>query len=214
MHACQFDLLAEAARDEDHLTKATQDYLNLRNLLQTPNTRGEFRSKFAAHYGINAARPSKQWRDRYFEILFDFQTELPADAHVYALRELYEVQSQKGRHKLHLSFVSKLVAIHDETHPIFDQNVKNFFGLCAPEIGSLDFRIAGFMQNLGEIRLRYNAWMEHGRFAATIENLRDTIPGMDDCHHIRICDFLVWWVGAHHSIDRKKKVRRDAAAPL
>lgn len=115
------------------------------------------------------------------------------------ITRIVSVTANKKDHALQFSFVSKLVAIHDEQEPIFDRYVQSYFGLGPPSLAGLtEFRISGFLQNLDEIGRRYRAWSDYEPFAAILDGLRQNIPGLKDCHSFRICDFLVWSVGKKH----------------
>jgi len=198
MNNCELKLLAEAAADRKHLTETTGVYLKLRNLLNEPSSdaESEFRELFSKYYGINAAGLTNEWKDKYFQLLFSFKQEMPDEPHRIALRELFALQRLKRDNALQFSFVSKLVAIHDERQPLFDRYVQSYFGLGPPSLTALtEFRISGFLQNLDEIRRRYESWLAYEPFAEILRNLRRESPGLANCHSVRICDFLVWSVG-------------------
>ncbi len=201
MDDCEFKLLAEAAADTKYLTKTTGTYLTLRRLLYGPTSDAgsEFRKLYSKYYGLNAAGLTKEWKQKYFELLFCFRDKMPDNPHRVALHILYPLPRIKKDQALQFSFVSKLVAIHDEQQPIFDRYVQSYFGLGPPSLAGLtEFRKLGFLQNLSEIGKRYRAWSEYEPFAAILGELREKVPGLTDCHSIRICDFLVWSVGKKH----------------
>src|SRR5581483_4292757 len=131
-----------------------------------------------------------EWLDRYFELLFAFDR-LRAEPYHDLLLELYQLPRRKGDQSLQFSFVSKLVAFHDERQPLYDSNVGSFFGLGPPEVGPIEFRISGFVDNLKEIARRYCNWCEHEEFAAILDDVRARHPGLAACHSVRLCDFLV-----------------------
>ena len=193
----ELQLLTEVATDRRQLSKTIDGYLKLRALLrQSPNAAGEFKKSFSSYYGLNGAGLSDDWKAKYFELLFNFGKKMPKDAHSVALRELLPIKRRKGDTALQFSFVTKLVAIHDEREPLFDKFVQNYFGLGAPTLRGLDeFRISGFLKNLDEIKRRYAVWLKNPRFQKVIQNLRSEYPDLKDCHPIRLCDFLVWAVG-------------------
>jgi hypothetical protein len=91
--------------------------------------------------------------------------------------------------------VSKLVAIHDESRPLYDRHVRNFFGIWKPGIGSTDFQISGFIKNLSLIQQEYQSWSSDDDFKIILNCAQNKIPELKKCHENRICDFLVWTAG-------------------
>jgi hypothetical protein len=135
-----------------------------------------------------------------FSLAIFFSREMPNEPHRVALEKLLPIERIKGDKALQFSFVSKLVAIHDEQQPIFDRYIGFFFGIGPPSLMLLpEFRIMGFLQNLAEIRRRYEAWSKDKMFTEVLCDLRRKIPDLADCHEVRICDFLVWSVGKKYS---------------
>lgn len=207
MNDCELELLKKAAADREQLSKTTDVYLKLRGLLADTSPDGErsFSELFSKYYGLNSAGLTSEWKEKYFSLLFAFREKVPDEPHRFALRELFRLPRRKGDNALQFSFVSKLVAIHDERQPLYDVFLQSYFGLGPPANGlPLEFRISGFLQNLNEIGRRYQAWAEYESFAAILRDLRRTFPGIANCHSVRICDFLVWSVGKNAS-------RRDMA---
>ena len=109
----------------------------------------------------------------------------------YFLLDLYDYERRQGDKALQFSFVSKLVAFHDEARPLYDQNVRNFFGLSPPKTGTNEFKIRGFVQNLNEITRRYAHWIQEEQFMEILSCMRERCPALTSRHPIRLCDFLV-----------------------
>lgn len=192
----QLELVAQAA-----LKIKGQDvapYFKLRDLLRRPGgpDRAAFRKQFERFYGLNAAGLTEAFKSRYFDLLFELKLG-PASVPPFEelLRELYPIVRRQGDRILAASFVSKLVAMHDESWPLYDRHVSQFFGIDVPSIGSLAFRIAGFVENLTAIRRHYFAWGEAAEFQRCVSELTRQFSAMSSCHPVRICDFLVWTVG-------------------
>jgi hypothetical protein len=144
---------------------------------------------------LNIGGLTTDWKNRFFELLFNCETHKVLDPYTPILTELYNFPRLKGDHILAFSFVSKLVAIHDESRPIFDAHVSNFFGLRAPSIGPTEHRISGFLANLNYIQKTYEAWSIDHRFTPLLKNLTARYSDLSTCHHSRLCDFLVWTIG-------------------
>lgn len=202
MDDTEFKLLSDAAKDTKHIASTTTKYVTLRKMLADTSSDGEkaFRHKFSSYYKLNHAGLTNKWKDEYFKLLFSFRKKMPNEPHQHVLRILFQIERQQGGKALQFSFVSKLVGIHDESQPIFDQYVKRYFGLGPPSLMALpEFRISGFLRNLAEIGRRYAVWSDDAKFAAILHGLRATVPELAQCHPVRICDFLVWSVGKKYT---------------
>jgi hypothetical protein len=192
----QLPLMKAAADALDF--KPVRTYARLRQLLsmEGAEARRTFETEFTRYYGLNAGGVTPQFREVYFDRLYSLRGEaINESCYASLLRELYEIRRHIGDRALHCSFVSKLVAIHDESRPLFDKYVSFFFGLTAPRSASVDLRIAGFVFNLETVRANYHAWTEDAQFLAVLEDLRVRIPELWGCHLVRACDFLVWQAG-------------------
>lgn len=192
----QVDLVSQAAaqiRESD-----IAPYFELRDMLlrNEGHERPLFREQFAKFYGLNAAGVTDIFKARYFELFFDLRVQ-PGVLPPYEalLLALHPIKRRKGDNILAASFVSKMVAMHDESRPLFDRHVSHFFGIDVPSAGSLEFRIAGFVANLDAIRGRYLAWNRERKFLSIAMALKKRISRLTSCHDVRICDFLVWTVG-------------------
>jgi hypothetical protein len=194
LSAYQFKLLQAAARE---LQPADVDpYLKLRALLRQDGAaaRAGFCKLFAQYYGLNVAGLTQAWKNRYFELLFAFEPGR-ADPYTGLLRELYKFPRRQGDRALQFSFVSKLVAMHDEAQPIFDKHVKAFFNLKSPTSGLVGERIAELRAQLRKVRESYESWAVDPQFQPVLAILQKMQPGLAECHPSRLCDFLVWTVG-------------------
>ena len=169
-------------------------YIKLRTLL--PEKSMVFRNLFKNYYRLNNAFLSEAFEDRFFELLFTLNIKDSTDPYTPILKELYEIPRQKGDKSLQCSFVSKLVAIHDENYPIYDKHISAFFGISVPSYGDVEFRIAGFVNNINWLSMIYNKWSEDDNFRRILVNVRKRYPALDDCKATRIADFLVWTVGS------------------
>jgi hypothetical protein len=191
----QLALLSEAIT---HLTDADiSPYLKLKRLFtdQPVGFKAEFRQTFERYYGLNAGGVSDAFKRRYFELLFDLKLKESVDPYTPILKELYSILRRKEDKALQCSFVSKLVAIHDETRPIFDRHVSDFFGITVPSNGWVDFRIAGFVTNLMWLRETYQRWSGDKHFMEILSAVKQKHPSLQNCAGARVADFLIWVVG-------------------
>lgn len=188
-------LFARAVKKQD--PEGLKEYFELKRLLAigTSAARTEFRNRFAKWYRLNSAGLSDAFKDRYFDHLFAAKPVGQEDPYTAILLDLYKIRRRKGDRALQCSFVSKLVAIHDESRPIFDKYVREFFGIAVPSLGSVEFRVAGFVANLNRIREQYGEWSIDPEFETVFEPLYRKNPGLRECHPHRALDNLIWTIG-------------------
>jgi hypothetical protein len=168
-------------------------YIELKHLIQSPGAsdRALFEEQFASYYVPDTGFPSDAFRRRYFGLMWTLTA--PVDGNNYAtlLAELNSLANRQGRHPLPASLVSKLVAMHDESHPIFERYVSRFFGVVVPAEGGLDYRIALLLDHLERIGRTYVTWATNPAFCTATAALCERIPGLALCHPVRLCDFVV-----------------------
>ncbi len=190
-----WDLLAKAA---DKIKPTDFDeYFELRRLNQQPSDRQEFQARFANYYRLHIGGLTDAFKHRYLHLLVTWQPRGQRDPYSPLLLDLYQFPRRRGDQTLQVSFVSKLVAFHDESRPLFDRHVSRFFGVSVPAVGSVEFRISGFVANLEGIRAQYEAWAASSRFKSLVRPLFQKNPNLKNCHPTRLCDFLVWTVGSY-----------------
>lgn len=172
-------------------------YFALQRLSRQPGLRREFQTQFARYYRLHLGRLSDAFTSRYLELLVTWRPHGRRDPYTPLLLDLYRFPRRKGDHALQASFVSKLVAFRDESRPLYDRHVARFFGVSVPSIGPIQFRISGFVENLERIRTHYETWSASPRFGSIVRPLFLKNPNLRSCHKTRLCDFLVWTVGAY-----------------
>ena len=139
---------------------------------------------------------TEAFKVRYFELLFACTPVGQEDPYTSLLLKLYRFKTRQGYRALQASFVSKLVSTHDESRPIFDSHVSNFFGLRVPSVAHpINDRIAAFVSSLGRIQEHYEEWASDRRFRDLEAVLFRKQPKLKDCHRTRLFDFLVWTIG-------------------
>ena len=155
-------------------TKDYSPYLTLLRLLaeKPPGYKAKFEPIFVSFYGLNTAHLGEAFHREYFRCLFGLKLHEGVDPYAPILRSLYKCVRRKGDNALQCSFVTKLVAIHDESRPIFDRHVGGFFGISAPAYGNLEFKISGFVENLCWLRAIYNTWSDVPSFQKILVTLK------------------------------------------
>ncbi len=174
-------------------------YLELKELFPdaAPLARRRFRLLFTNYYGLNVGGLTETFKDRFFEILFSGNVvvnDKPDFATI--LNELCAIPRKKGDCAMQFSFVSKLVAMHLESGPIYDRHVLTFFGQEVParSVGN-DSRIAWFIGFLRDVASDYSTWAHDDRVIPIVNRLKTRDRRLGHCHVIRLLDFLVWKVG-------------------
>jgi len=181
-----------------HITPGEfEGYFELKRLLASSDQRDReaFRNRFANYYRLNSGGLTDLFKQNYFEHLFACSPVGQDDPYTAILLDLYRFERRTGDRSIQASFVSKLVSIHDESRPIFDRHVSNFFGIGVPSTGTPEFRVAGFVANLRLIEDHYEAWAADDRFLALRRAVHKKQPKLTACHPSRVCDLLVWTVG-------------------
>jgi len=113
------------------------------------------------------------------------------------LNELSLIPRKTGTCAMPFSFVSKLVAIHRESSPIYDRHVVNFFGVKAPTASQpKPDRISWYIRFLNQVAFDYAAWAQDGKIVSILERLQARDDRLAHCHVSRLVDFLVWKAGS------------------
>ena len=155
----------------------------------------DFCRRFWSYYKLNHAFVGPKFKEKYFHFLLRNDYPKVPDPYTYLLSTLYQYPRDKGDHVLQCSFVSKLVAFHDESYPLYDNFISRFFGVCIPSSGSKDFRIAGFVENILWIRKTYKDWLQDKGIIQIIQEVKKKHPRLSECSDMRILDFLIWNTG-------------------
>lgn len=174
-------------------------YLELKDLLPdaSPLSRSRFRSLFTSYYGLNVGGLTNEFKSRFFEILFSDQVIVNGQREFSTiLTALSRIRRKKQDYAMPFSFVSKLVAIHSESSPIYDRHVVAFFRENVP-VASVDKkkRIQWFVGFLDRVGRSYEAWAEDDRIKPILNRLKARDSRLEKCDEVRLVDFLVWKVG-------------------
>ena len=174
-------------------------YLDLKDLVDenTVFARKQFRKLFASYYSLNAGGLTDEFKDKYFAILHSgklFKKGKPRYEAINIL--LSKIKRRKGDFALSLSFVSKLVAIHDETCPIYDRYVLEFFGAKATSAAKpRKDRIEWFVKFIAAVKEDYQAWANDSQIKNILSRVKARDATLAKCDEVRLLDFLVWQVG-------------------
>ena len=176
-------------------------YLELKAMLAAGNPldRDRFQILFHDYYGLGIGGLTPEFEEKFFRLLFGGNVIVNGQPDYGGiLRALYKIPRKKGDLALPLSFVSKLVAIHREDHPIYDSRVLEFFNAKAPlSIKDADPqpRIDWYVNFLNEVAVDYATWAHNPSVTPILSRLKARDPRLGQCHTVRLMDFLVWKVG-------------------
>lgn len=173
-------------------------YLELKELLANPTAQNKhrFRSLFTTYYGLTVGGLTDSFKDRYFEILFSRNVIIQGRPDfVGILTDLSRIKTKRGINAVPFSFVSKLVAIHQERSPIYDRHVRGFLDFKEVKAPSLELRIEWFVGTINRIATSYQAWAKDKRIQPIVERLKARDARLQRCDVVRLMDFLVWKVG-------------------
>ena len=174
-------------------------YLELKELLgdESQRARDRFRILFTKYYALNTGGLTRQFKERFFDVLFSNQVVVKGQpAFKSILSGLSRFKRRTGDQAIPYSFVSKLVSMHRETSPICDIHVLNFFREKRPATsGTRTQRIKWFIGFLAVVARSYQAWATDKRIKAILKRLKARDPRLARCHDVRLLDFLVWKVG-------------------
>lgn len=188
---------ALAAAEQGLLEKNFAPYLKLRDLLneKSGESRTEFCKIFKSFYMMRKGTGvAPEFEKRFFDILFSYNPSAnPRVAFIEIATELAKIDNPKEKKTVHFSFVSKLVAMHNEASPIYDKHVRNFFGERLPANGAATHEridaVADFLESVGRI---YTGWASDPEIAKVLGRMCDRDPRLCKCHPVRLIDFLVW----------------------
>ena len=174
-------------------------YLELKGLLpdSSSTARTRFRMLFINFYGLHRGGLTDEFKDRFFEILFGDNVIVNGQPNFsWILNELSGIKRKKDDFAMPFSFVSKLVGLHRENSPIYDQHVRDFFRAKVPA-ASVDKkeRIEWFLGFLDCVGRSYEIWAGDARIRPVLEKLCARDTGLMTCDKVRLIDFLVWKVG-------------------
>jgi hypothetical protein len=174
-------------------------YLELKELLPDASSlaRSRFRSLFTNYYGLNTGGLTDEFKNRFFKILFVGKVIVDGRPDFSSiLTELSRIRRKKGDYAMPFSFVSKLVAMHLETSPIYDRHVLAFFNEKAPAAsGTKGKRIDWYVKFLGRVSASYIEWATDKKVVMILDRLRNRDSRLNNCNVVRLLDFLVWKAG-------------------
>lgn len=112
-------------------------YLSIRDNFSRKSSDADFKKHFCAFYRINGRGGLNNiQKKRFFELLFRREKSLSK-----ILTELYNIPDNSNRHKLFLSFGTKLLHTINNDLPIYDRNIAYVLKLKKPIVGKCEIEI-------------------------------------------------------------------------
>ncbi len=171
-------------------------YLDLKYLFAQgdQDSRERFKSVYSRFYQLREPHITNDAREVSFHILFNWK--VLDDKGQPRFRPILRRLAKEPDRKMHFSFVSKLVTMHQECSPPYDAHVGKFFSKRLPGTRlEPEVRIGRFIELIQEIKGSYQKWAEEERVMSILDGIKSRYPELQDCHNVRLMDFLVWKAG-------------------
>ena len=163
----------------------------LRNGGGSEEERLRFEKAFCRHYRLDGLG-DKAFKQSYFKQMFALDLKGETTPYPRLLLALKRPASA-GKPRMEFSFVSRLVAMHDEARPVYDGRVLRFLKLKPVPQGEDADRIKAYLETLDTIKATYDAWKpEYPRICGP---LLQRLEPLRQCHCNKVWDFIVWQAG-------------------
>ena len=176
-----------------------EDYRFIQEAFRQRNIGTEFQKRFCRFYVLDGAGGmAVAQKEEFFALLSAGENDL-----LTILRTLYEVPGYGNRHRLFLSFASKLLHTLDTSLPIYDTNVASVLGLKKPTYtGNIEDRIRDRVAIYNELREKFGVLLSHPAIWAYLEEVRRTLGLFPDVSDAKVLDSLLW---ALYVVTKKEK---------
>jgi hypothetical protein len=154
-----------------------------------------FQFVYRSFYGLDNAELTKEFKNRYFELMQEYRT-TSIDLKEICI-DLYNYKTQEGLSSVQFSFATKLANTIDDSYPIYDSEVAKVFNFNQPYY-------------LKDINLEIDKYLEQYDYIKHVssqlsvnEKIKEIFLEMDDLYgvscksisNIKKLDFLIWSVG-------------------
>jgi hypothetical protein len=176
----------------------------------TPEDRKRLKALFKRFYRLNGITMGEICEKRFFKKLFGNHVIVNGKPNFEELlMDLYRVKRPTRAQAMHFSFVSKLVNMHQESSPIYDRHVLNFFQERVPAATKAPKdRIEWYVEFLDEVATNYEKWAKKKEVKTILERLKERDKRLKNCDVVRLMDFLVWKVGNQKLLKPKAQPKR------
>lgn len=194
-HAEPVTLLVQAANE---ITKETiLPYIELKNLFISvaQDTRPKFEKVFRKYYGMNSAGLSQEFFEAFFKNMYKLKSGTNSPKGKVLLEELFKIKRKKGDHSMQYSFVSKMLNLLDEDHPIIDKHVKKILKIKPLLKGSNEEKLKWYEETVEKIRHEYAIFLKVPAIRAALGELERRIQEIKPLSSTRKLDFLLFYAG-------------------
>ena len=109
-------------------------------------------------------------KNEFFRLLSAKQNDLEK-----VLRTLYEIPGYGGKHKLFLSFGTKLLHTIDNNLPIYDRNIANVLELINQAMGTVEEKIKNRIDIYIELKNNFVLLLKNPKVVDFLQNIREEI---------------------------------------
>lgn len=154
-----------------------------------------FQFTYRSFYGLDNAELTKEFKNRYFELMQEYRT-TSIDLKEICI-DLYNYRTQDGLNSVQFSFATKLANTIDNSYPIYDSEVTKVFNFNQP------FYLKDRNLEIDKYIEQYD-YIKHVSCQLSVnENIKEIFLEMDDLYgvscksisNIKKLDFLMWSVG-------------------
>jgi len=131
----------------------------------------EFKNRFCGFYIMNGPMGLNNFqKNEFFRLLSAKQNDLEK-----VLRTLYEIPGYGGKHKLFLSFGTKLLHTIDNNLPIYDRNIANVLELINQAMGTVEEKIKNRIDIYIELKNNFVLLLKNPKVVDFLQNIREEI---------------------------------------
>lgn len=193
LERCQPEIIMVlSANDWQHFRK----YFLIRQKFISNDIENGFKRVFCNFYIMNGPMGlDKLQQKKFFEILLNKENNLEN-----ILRKLYKTGK---RHRLFLSFGTKLLHTINTKLPIYDKNISFMLGLPAQKsLSSLEERIKNRIDIYGQLKISFSVLLKNARIISYLKNIRKILMIATSNNHlkwknnlvsdVKLLDSLLW----------------------
>lgn len=157
-----------------------------------------FKSVYRKYYQLNAARLSENYCSHYFKVMDDFRYKENISIKV-VVEELYKVPTNaKDKNIIMFSFATKLLHTIDNTRPLYDSFVGDFYFFPQIKINwSYDKKLSTYLQGYGFLQQESKRILDNQLLSESIEKFRKRFELPQVYTDQKIIDTLLWRFAAY-----------------
>lgn len=154
-----------------------------------------FQFTYRSFYGLDNAELTKEFKNRYFELMQEYRT-TSIDLKEICI-DLYNYRTQDGLNSVQFSFATKLANTIDDSYPIYDSEVAKIFNFNQPYyLKDIDEKIDKYLEQYSYIKYTSHELCSNEKISEVFLEM-DSIYGevCKSLDNIKKLDFLMWSVG-------------------